>query len=145
MKKYFTLTELMLAISFLGIIALIATPQITVLKDTIQVDNSVKKVKLDIEDARRMAYEESKEFEVKFYKEGYQISSTDSLYTSKFYLFPMQIEYINDSLQDNSIIYTKDGSPLIADSLLLKRTDIQKQYKLEIKPAIGSVEIIWIE
>ena len=113
----FTLLELMIVISILGILMSVTWPKFSAVKDQFKLKTASRACVLDLRYTQLLSMDTKERHGVFFSQTGYTIKDVDSGKTIKSIFYSNGVRYVLSSLSGDVVIFGTDGTPYKSDEI----------------------------
>lgn len=139
----FTLLEIMIVISIMGILILVTSHNFSVSKDEFKLRSTARNCMANIRYAQQLSIDTKEEHGVYFTAAGYEIKkgATEVVKLVSFNNY-VQYQEIQGIIADQ-IVFKTDGSPYEAGKIDLKSTSSGTHVYLNVTPNTGEVSLLW--
>lgn len=148
----FTLLELMIVISIIGILAAVTWPKLSGVKADFRLRTASRACVLDIRYAQQLSMDTKEKHGVFFSQNGYIIKNIVTDETIKSISFGNGVQYVSDSLSGDAVIFQTDGVPYKSDGITEFSTESRIDFVMnsvnfhvyiKLTPRTGEVSASW--
>ena len=148
----FTLLELMIVISIMGILMTVTWPKFTVVKDQFKLKTTSRACVLDTRYAQQLSMDIKERHGIFFSQTGYTIKDVGSGKIIKSISYSNGVRYVSGSLNGDVVVFGTDGTPYKSDEITIFSTESKIDFVtggtnlhayVKLTPRTGEVSASW--